>query len=151
MNQKGKGQDGFQTPKYIFDQLNNVFNFTLDLACNSTNKLCDKGFCFDLGQDALIESWGGVDRYFCNPPFSKKSDWIEKAHDEVLNGDCNLVVMILPSNSMDSKAFHKYVFGKFHYEILEGRISFIDPETNKPAKGNNSGTVIIYFKKKIKI
>lgn len=35
------------------------------------------------------------------------------------------------------------------YEVLEGRISFIDPATNKPKSGNNSGTVIVYFKKKI--
>ncbi len=26
------------------------------------------------------------------------------------------------------------VEGKFHYEILQGRISFIDPETKEPKK-----------------
>lgn len=59
--------------------------------------------------------------------------------------------MILPLNSMDTKAWHKFIEGKFHYEILEGRVSFIDPETQKPKSGNNSGTVIVYFKKRIEI
>ena len=52
---------------------------------------------------------------------------------------------------MDTKAWHKFIEGKFHYEILEGRVSFIDPETQKPKSGNNSGTVIVYFKKRIEI
>ena len=53
-------------------------------------------------------------------------------------------------NSMDTKAWHKYIEGKFVYEILEGRISFIDPQTKKPKSSNNSGTVIVYFKKRIR-
>jgi len=73
-----------------------------------------------------------------------------KAHDEVLSGNCSLCVMILPILAMDTIAWHKYVEGKFHYEVLAGRISFIDPETGKPKSGNNSGTVIVYFKQKIR-
>ena len=59
MNQKGKGNDCFQTPPFIFEQLNNIFNFTHDIACTTKNKLCENGFCFDLGQDALKTQWGG--------------------------------------------------------------------------------------------
>lgn len=145
MNQKGKGNDNFQTPQYIFDQLNKIFNFTHDIACCTFNKLCEKGFCYDLGQDALKASWGGVERAYCNPPFSQKSEWIKKAHDEVLSGNCPLCVMVLPILGMSTNAWHDYVEGKFHYEVLRQRISFIDPDTGKPKSGNNSGTVIIYF------
>lgn len=66
-----------------------------------------------------------------------------------MEGNCPICVMILPLNSMDTQAWHKFIEGKFHYEILQGRISFIDPETQKPKSGNNSGTVIVYFKKRI--
>lgn len=150
MNQKGKGNDNFQTPLFVFEQLNKIFNFTHDIACCTFNKLCPNGIYYDLGNDALKTSWGGV-RAFCNPPFSKKAEFIEKAYNEVINGSCPICVMILPLNSMDTKAWHKFIEGKFYYEILEGRISFIDPETKKPKTGNNSGTVIVYFKKKIKV
>lgn len=86
---------------------------------------------------------------FCNPPFSRKAKFIEKAYNEVINGDCPIVVMILPSNCQDCKAFQKYIKKNFFYETLEGRVAFIDPETGNPMKGNNSGTTIVYFKKDI--
>ena len=86
---------------------------------------------------------------FCNPPFSKKAEFIAKAYNEVVNGECPVVVMVLPSNCMDCRAFHKYIYKQFYYEILEGRVSFIDPTTGKAAKGNNSGTTVVYFKKGI--
>ena len=147
MNQKGN--DCFRTPPSLFKQLNDIFNFTLDVACDSKNCLCEKGCYFDKFLSGLDTTWG-KNRCFCNPPFSNKAMWIEKAYKEVVENVCPVVVMILPLNSMDSKAWHKYIEGKMHYEIIEGRVSFIDPKTGKPKSGNNSGTVIVYFKKKIK-
>ena len=150
MNQKGKGNDFFQTPPYIFNQLNKIFNFEIDIACNTQNCLCENGFYHDIGINALNIDWG-KNRAFCNPPFSQKAEFIEKAHNEVQNGNCPICVMILPLNSMDTKAWHDFIEGRYHYEVLRGRISFIDPETQKPKSGNNSGTAIVYFKKKIDI
>ena len=86
---------------------------------------------------------------FCNPPFSRKAEFIEKAYNEVINGDCPICVMLLPSNCQDSKAFQKFVKKNFYYETLCGRVAFIDPQTGRPMKGNNSGTTIVYFKKDI--
>jgi len=92
----------------------------------------------------------GGGRIFCNPPFSQKAKWIAKADYEVQEGGCPICVMVLPSLCMDTEAWHKYVEGKYHYEILKGRISFINPDTGKPQSGNNSGTVIVYFKKRVR-
>ena len=146
MNQKGRGNDEFQTPDYIFNQLDNIFNFQIDLACNIFNKKCDISFIDSLASNTF---WSG--RCFCNPPFSKKAEFIKKADEQVQNGFCPICVMILPLNSMDTKVWHEIIEGRYHYEILKGRISFIDPKTKQPKKGNNSGTVIVYFKKRIEI
>lgn len=148
MNQKGRGNDEFCTPDYIFQQLNRIFNFTLDVAASSSNTKCLEYMPKELS--ALEYHWGNY-RCFCNPPFSKKAEFIKKADDEIQNYECPICVMILPLNCMDTKVWHEYIEGRYHYEILKGRIAFIDPETNKPKKGNNSGTVIVYFKKKIQI
>jgi len=148
MKMNTKGNDNFQTPRPLFEQLHRIFNFTLDAACTSKNCLCSKGFFFDTGADALKSSWGG-ERVFCNPPFSQKAAFIEKAYNEVINGDCPICVMILPSNCQDSQAFQKYIKKNFFYETLAGRVSFIHPETGQQMKGNNSGTTIVYFKKDI--
>lgn len=148
MKMNVKGNDNFQTPPALFEQLHQIFNFTMDAACTTKNCLCQRGFCQDKGIDALKMSWGG-DRVFCNPPFSQKAAFIKKAYDEVINGDCPIVVMVLPSNCHDSKAFQQYIKKNFFYETLAGRVAFIDPTTGKPMKGNNSGTTIVYFKKDI--
>ena len=144
MNQKGHGNDEFETPDSIFKQLDYIFNFQIDAAATLNNKKCPYYF-----PDAMCGEWNG--RTFCNPPFSKKADFIQKAHEEVQQKRCPIVVMILPLNCMDTKVWHEVIEGRYHYEILKGRIAFIDPETKKPRKGNNSGTVIVYFKKRIKI
>ena len=156
MNQKGRGNDEFETPDYIYQQLNAIFNFNFDVACNTTNCKCatqillERYFPNGINFDGLKENWSTL-RCFCNPPFSNKADWIKKADYEVQNNNCPICVMILPLNCMDTKVWHKIIEGKYHYEILKGRIAFIDPETKQPKKGNNSGTVIVYFKKRIQI
>lgn len=144
MNQKGRGNDEFCTPDYIFEQLDKIFYFEFDAACDVYNCKCAHG-----SPDSLNINW--EKRTFCNPPFSKKADFIKKADAEVQNGNCPICVMILPLNCMDTKVWHDVIVSRYHYEILKGRIAFIDPDTQKPQKGNNSGTVIVYFKRKIQI
>lgn len=76
MNQKGRGNDNFQTPKYIFDQLNRIFNFDIDIACTSDNCLCERGFYHDQNMDALTESWkveGGGEPFATRLLASKQS------------------------------------------------------------------------------
>ena len=146
MNQKGRGNDEFETPDYIFKQLDNIFNFQIDLACTLLNRKCDISF-----EDSLSGASFWLGRCFCNPPFSKKAEFIRKAHAQVQGGWCPICVMILPLNSMDTKVWHEVIEGRYHYEILKGRIAFIDPETKQQKKGNNSGTVIVYFKKRIEV
>lgn len=148
MNQKGRGNDEFETPRHIFRQLNNIFHFTLDAAASDNNHLCE--YYFTKFENGLYRGWT-LHRVFCNPPFSNKADWINKANEEVQNNNCPIVVMILPLNCMDTKVWHEVIEGRYHYEILKGRIAFIDPETKQPRKGNNSGTVIVYFKKRIEV
>ncbi len=142
MNQKG--EDGMMTPPKLFHQLNRVFKFTYDAACTNKNCLAPTGAYFDDDLDGLKASWRDH-RVFCNPPFSGKKAWIEKAHREVREGGCPVCVMVLPSNSMDSAPWHDFIYGNYFYYVVNGRISFIDPKTMKPKVGNNSGTVIVYF------
>lgn len=85
---------------------------------------------------------------FCNPPFSEKDKWIRKAHDEVQNGNCPIVVMVLPTNSMSAAVWDDVIYPNYKFDVLRGRVSFVDPTTGKPATGNNSGTTIVYFWKK---
>lgn len=145
-----KHTDNFNTPWFFFEQLNDIFNFTVDVACDSTNKKCFRAFCYDSGYDGLEESWRD-ERVFCNPPFSEKKKWIEKAIYEVEKNQCPVVCMILPLNCMSTIFFYDLVIkGGYLYEITKARVDFLDNGTKEKASGNNSGTVIVYFKKDIK-
>lgn len=59
MKMNVKGNDNFRTPDHVFNQLNDIFNFTLDAACTFEDCKCPKGFYHDEGIDALKISWGG--------------------------------------------------------------------------------------------
>lgn len=157
VNQKGKGFDNYETPQWLFDELNERFNFQIDGACTYKNcKVKDNpyvgsrkyGYFFDNGVNGLEKDWA-YKRVFLNCPFSQKIAWIRKAHKEVQENNCPLVVMILPTNSMDSKIWHEIIYPNYHYDIVDGRVNFIDPRD--PLKtGANSGTTIVYFWKKTK-
>lgn len=147
MNNKGSTLDSFQTPDFLFQDLHNKFNFNMDAACESHNKKLKNGFTIDTGIDGLSCPWTGL-RVFCNPPFSGKEYWIMKAHQAVQFENCYLVVMILPTNSMSSAIWDEIIYPNYKFDILKGRISFINPKTGKPQSGNNSGSTLVYFWKK---
>ena len=79
--QSKKGQrDKEPTPTWMLNQLQNEFNFDLDV--------CPK----NPGFDGLKIDWS--ERNYCNPPYSKKIAWIKKAVEEQKKG--KLTVMLLP-------------------------------------------------------
>lgn len=59
MKMNAKGNDCFETPDFLYKQLDAIFNFTLDAACTTANCKAPKGLYFDQGIDALQTSWGG--------------------------------------------------------------------------------------------
>jgi len=72
--------------------------------------------------DGLNQDWFG--RVFCNPPFSNKTDWIEKAIYEVEDGDAELVVMVLPVGT-STTWFHNLVTQATAVAFLgPGRVDF---------------------------
>ncbi len=73
-----KGNDNFRTPQGIYDQLDRIFNFTLDAACTREDCKAPDGLYHDEGVDALACSWGGGSACFAirrlakRPPLSKR-------------------------------------------------------------------------------
>lgn len=115
------------TPQDLFDKLNNEFNFTIDPCCSHQNAKCPKYYTVE--DDGLSKSWSG-ETVFMNPPFGTQiSKWIKKAHDESLKGAT--VVCLIPART-DTKAWHKYIFGKAEIRFLEGRVKFNNSKYNAP-------------------
>lgn len=77
MKMNVKGNDNFRTPQGIYDQLDRIFNFTLDAACTREDCKAPDGLYHDEGIDALACSWGGIAcfairRLAKRPPLSKR-------------------------------------------------------------------------------
>ena len=101
----GEVKDEWETPPWLFKELNEYHKFTLDPACTRDNQLIkDRPI-----RDGLAISWRG-ERIYCNPPYSNWRPWAEKAYHEVLvEPKCPLAVLLLPVDT-STKAFHQYIW-----------------------------------------
>lgn len=105
--------DVHNTPIWLFNELNEVYGFTLDPCCDGkVNAKCSK--FFTPLDDGLAQSWCG-EVVFMNPPYSNLYSWMEKAYQEFIKNNTT-VVCLLPVRS-DTKWWHEFA--------LKGSITFI--------------------------
>ena len=126
--------DKWMTPPEVLDPLKEEFKFNYD-PCPINWVLGDT--------DGLTSDWGTST--FCNPPYSATGKWIEKASLESAKG--KLVVMLINAVT-DTKAFHKYIYGKAEIRFLEGRIKFINPADPKKRTPNVKASMVVVFRPK---
>ena len=119
--------DEWETPQGIFDELDKEFHFTLDACATDQNRKCDRYFTIE--QNGLQKSWGG-ETVFINPPYSKISEWVAKAHHEGTK-DNTVVVMMIPART-DTRYFHDYIIHRSEIRFIEGRLHFNGSRYNAP-------------------
>lgn len=118
----------WETPQYVFDELNNEFNFDLDPCATKENAKCSKFFTEE--QDGLKQNWGGHN-VFCNPPYGRKiKDWVRKTYEESLKPNTT-VVMLIPART-DTSYFHDYIYGKAEIRFIRGRLKFGNAKNSAP-------------------
>ena len=134
------GKDDWETPRWLFEQLNREFHFTLDPCCTHETAKCSKHYTPQ--ENGLLQDWGG-EIVFCNPPYSRKTStnpgqiaWVQKCAAEAKKPGTT-VVALLPART-DTELFHSYIYGKAEIRFLKGRVSFLDngKETGKPLFGS---------------
>lgn len=108
-------RDDYETPQWLFDELNEEFHFTLDVAADGKNSKC-----FVHLEDALNIDWMGTS--FCNPPYSQWQKFVKQGYESHLKHN-STVVMLLPART-DTKAFHKYIWPHAEVRFLKGRLKF---------------------------
>ena len=111
-------RDNWETPKTLFDNLNNVYHFNVDLCADDNNHLCDeyyteKNSCLDKDIRGKV--------IYCNPPYSREMyKFIEKCYKLSFY---NTVVMLLPART-DTKWFHDFIYNKAEIRFIKGRLRF---------------------------
>lgn len=102
--------DHWQTPQWLYDQLNAEFSFDFDP--------CPIHADFD----GLVIEWG--QRNFINPPYNKmdKPRFIQKAYDEWCKG--KTCVLLIPA-ATSTKQFHELLLPNAEIRFLMGRVTFV--------------------------
>lgn len=119
--------DEWSTPQDFFIELDKEFEFDLDACASEENHKCED--YFTVKQDGLKQKWGGR-RVFCNPPYSKISEWVAKAFYET-KSDNTLVVLLIPSRT-DTKYFHDFIYGRSEIRFVKGRLKFGSGKNSAP-------------------
>lgn len=121
-------RDDWETPDSLFNSLDEVFHFEVDLAASSENTKCpsycalgseDNGF-FDFTWDDFraVDGW-----CWCNPPYGNDfgglEKWIKEIHDKVRKA-----VVLIPA-APGNKWWHRTVWPEAtSVTFLKGRLTF---------------------------
>jgi phage N-6-adenine-methyltransferase len=131
--------DNWATPKYLYNQLDQEFNFDFDPCPLNMGKVVP-------AKDGLLIEWGA--RNFINPPYSKslKEAFVKRAIDESKKG--KLCVLLLPV-STSTKLFHKHILPNAdEIRFIEGRVKFEGVNTKGVKVSNRPGmhdSMIVIF------
>lgn len=139
-------RDCWATPQYLFNWLNSVYNFDVDLCANNDNKKCEN--YFNEEDNSLKQDWhmqGHKNSGFCNPPYSNIKPWINKAIKETEKGFTT--VMLIPTPNGESH-YHEIFVHATSITFISGRIAFYNPNLNKHVSGNSRGSCVVEFSKK---
>lgn len=140
------GTDEWATPRSLIRPLSDaVDGFDLD-PCSGAEANVHAEDVYTKDDDGLNQPWYG--KVFCNPPFSDKRSWIEKALDETENGDADVVVMVLPVDT-STGWFHELVTQSIAVCFMgPGRVDF-DRRDKAGGKRPNFATMITVFGERV--
>ncbi len=111
----------WETPKDLYDLLDEEFHFTLDPSSTEENHKCKKYYTKET--DGLSKDWE-EEIVFMNPPYGREiSKWMKKAYTESYKGRCT-VVCLVPART-DTRWFHDYCLGG-RIRFIKGRLKFVN-------------------------
>ena len=126
--------DDWETPHWLFQELDREFHFTLDPCATPANAKCKQFYTKE--DNGLTKDWTGV--VFLNPPYGRNvGKWIRKAYFESQRGVT--VVCLLPART-DTVWWHRYCL-KGEIRFLKGRVKFGGAKNSAPFP-----SVIVIFK-----
>lgn len=132
------GKDNWATPDSFFQSLNTKYHFQLDACAESWSAKCLQYYTeLDNGLIMPWKTWT-----WCNPPYSRVADWLQKAHHEAVLGNSSVVLMFART---DTKAFHQWALSASEIVFLKGRLRFIDPATKQPGMTAPSPSMLVVF------
>ena len=117
--------DRWETPQKLFDELNQKYNFEIDVCALPENAKCENYFSPEV--DGLKQDWTGV--CWMNPPYGREiGKWMKKALESSRNGAT--VVCLVPART-DTAWWHDYAMNG-EIEFIRGRLKFGNSKNSAP-------------------
>lgn len=138
-------KDYWQTSDLAYDDachLCGVEAFDIDVAASIGNRKCS--YYLDEDADALSVRWFSRDEAYawCNPPFSLKIEFLQKAYEQRKSGTICMMIPFEPA----TKWWRDNVDGKAAVVFVpDGRYSFVNPETGLVMSGVNFPSCFVVF------
>lgn len=118
--------DEWETPKELFDVLNQKYHFQTDVCATDENAKCPKYYTREI--DGLKQEWYGT--CWMNPPYGREiGKWMKKAYKESKENGAT-VVCLVPART-DTAWWHEYAM-KGEITFLRGRLKFGGAKDNAP-------------------
>jgi phage N-6-adenine-methyltransferase len=137
---KSQERDEYKTPRYLIERLENEFGqFTLDAAANEQNKVCEHFISKE--KNALVNDWATSGIVFCNPPYSQKQQFLDKAIEQAKAGQ--KIILLVPA-SPETEFFRQAKEKADWLLCLNGRLVF-DGIGNTNAGQAKFATMLVYF------
>lgn len=116
-------KDDWETPQVLFDELNNKYHFTWDLAATALNYKVSN--YFTPAEDSLKQDWSKLSgNLFLNPPYGRDLKfWVKKAYESQCGRNGGVIVLIIPART-DTSYWHDFIFHKAEIKFLRGRLKF---------------------------
>jgi phage N-6-adenine-methyltransferase len=135
-------KDTWQTPDWLIEGIQQYVNIDLDPCAGKHTSIGDENYRLEDGKDGLELPWYGTT--FVNPPFSHKKEWAAKVIDELDNTD--LIMLVTPDSTDVQSWWHTCIVPFADYVwFSEGRIKYVDPDTQETAKSPTFGTAISMY------
>lgn len=129
-----KTSDEFGTPQWMFDELHDEFNFTIDCCASIENHKLPRFYTKE--DNALIQNYSN-ERVFCNPPFSrgnvKDFFFLALRWTRQEEHPAKLWVLLIPTYT-ERDWYHDYR-NQFECRKIKGRIQFEGGSSG--ARGNH--------------
>jgi phage N-6-adenine-methyltransferase len=135
----------WETPQKLFDQLDTVFHFDLDVAATAANAKCPR--YYDIEMDGLRQCWhqDGTSAWMNNPYGEARitETWLRKAIYESFAG---LPVVALEWTKTETSWFQDLVFGRASYTcFIRGRLSFSSPDAPHATTARTPSVLAVYL------
>ena len=142
-HRRSSSRQNWRTPPFVFQWAQSYQGrlFNLDAAADAENALCEKFFT-DGDLNGLNQPW--TESTWCNPPFNRTAEFIDKAIHEAEMGVSSC---LLVTSATETKWYRRAVEAPGRMVVITGRLQFIHPEGGKPVGGNTVGSTLLFFRR----